>query len=78
MLGQLETMQKSLRGAGTGIAATYVALGNSEEALKWLEHTAPGDFQVNWLRVDPAFDPVRQNPRFSALVSRIGAKKYHD
>jgi len=78
MLGQLETMQKSLRGAGTGIAATYVALGNSEEALKWLEHTAPGDFQANWLRVDPAFDPVRQNSRFVALVSRVGAKKDHD
>jgi TolB-like protein/Flp pilus assembly protein TadD len=75
MLGQLEAMQKDLRGAGTGIAAAHVALGNSEEALKWLEHTAPGDLQVNWLRVDPAFDAVRQNPRFAALVSRIGAKK---
>lgn len=75
MLEQVETMQKSLRGAGTGIAAAYVALGNSEEALKWLEHTAPGDLQVNWLRVDPAFDPVRQNPRFAAVVSRIGAMK---
>ncbi len=78
MLGQLETMQRSLRGAGTGIAATYAALGNSEEALKWLEHTAPGDFQANWLRVDPAFDPVRQNPRFAAMVSRIGTKKDRD
>ncbi len=75
ILEQVETMQKSLRGAGTGIAAAYVALGNSEQALAWLEATAPGDFQVNWLRVDPAFDPVRQDPRFAAVVSRIGATK---
>ncbi len=75
MLKQVETLQKSLRGAGTGIAAAYVALGNSEQALTWLEATAPGDFQVNWLRVDPAFDPLRQNPRFTAVVSRIGTMK---
>jgi TolB-like protein/DNA-binding winged helix-turn-helix (wHTH) protein/Flp pilus assembly protein TadD len=72
MLGELETMQKGLRGAGTGIAAIYLALGNSEKALYWIEHTAPGDLQANWLRVDPAFDGLRQNRRFAAVVARIG------
>jgi TolB-like protein/DNA-binding winged helix-turn-helix (wHTH) protein/Flp pilus assembly protein TadD len=75
MLGQLETMQGQLRGSGSGIAATYVALGNSEQALKWLEQTAPGDLQANWLRVDPAFDFLRSNPRFAAVLRRVGAKQ---
>ncbi len=74
MLGQLEAIQRQLRGAGSGIAATYLALGNSEKALRWLEQTAPGDLQANWLRVDPAFDRLLQNPRFVAVVSRIGTK----
>ena len=75
MLRQLETMQGQLRGAGTGIAAAYGALGNSEQALKWLEQTAPGDLQANWLRVDPAFDSLRSNPRFAAVLHRVGAKQ---
>ncbi len=75
MLRQLETMQGQLQGAGTGIAAIHVALGNPERALKWLEETAPGDLQANWLRVDPAFDSLRSNPRFAAVLRRVGAKQ---
>jgi hypothetical protein len=50
-------------------------MGDSEHGLHWLEKTAPGDVQANWLRVDPAFDSVRQNPRFVALLNRMGTKK---
>ncbi len=61
-------------GSGSALAAGYLAMGNDEEALHWLEQTAPGDIQANWLRVDPAFDSVRDNPRFVAVVNRIGTK----
>ena len=46
--------------------------GDTEKSLRWLESTAPGDIQSNWLRVDPAFDRLRENPRFVAVVNRIG------
>ena len=43
-------------------------------SLHWLEKTAVGDVQANWLRVDPAFDSLRGNPRFAAVLNRIGTK----
>jgi Flp pilus assembly protein TadD len=61
-------------GAGTAFAAAHLALSDTEGALYWLERTAPGDIQANWLRVDPAFDSIRKNPRFEAVVNRIGTK----
>lgn len=74
LLGQLEAAQAQGLGSGSGLAAVYAALGNHEKALYWIEHTAPGDIQANWLRVDPAFDGLRQDQRFAAVVSRIGAR----
>ncbi len=61
-------------GSGTALAAAHLAIGDNDRALHWLEETAPGDIQANWLRVDPAFDSVRQNPRFVAVVNRIGTR----
>jgi TolB-like protein/DNA-binding winged helix-turn-helix (wHTH) protein/tetratricopeptide (TPR) repeat protein len=63
------------RGTGSALAAFYLALGDSERALRWLEQTAPGDIQANWLRVEPAFDPLRSNPRFQTVLNRIGKKR---
>lgn len=60
------------RGIGTPLAALNLALGYREQALKWLEHSGPGDIQANWLRVDPAFDGIRTDPRFLVVVSRGG------
>ena len=62
-------------GAGTALASAYLAVGDQERALYWLGLTAAGDIQANWLRVDPAFDSLRQNPRFIAVVDRIGTEK---
>ena len=62
------------RGNGSALAALYLALGDPDMALHWLEITATGDIQANWLRVDPAFDALRGNPRFEAILSRIGSK----
>ena len=62
------------RGAGAALAALHIALGDLDRALTWLDETAPGDIQANWLRVDPAFDPVRNNPRFQTVVNRVGRK----
>ena len=60
------------RGVGSALAGAYVALDDSERALRWLEQTDAGDIQANWLRVDPAFDSLRGNPRFVAVLNRIG------
>ena len=75
MVVELEAVaQSEPRGAGSALAALYLALGDSDHALHWLEQTAVGDVQANWLRVDPAFDSLRGDPRFKAILNRIGTK----
>ena len=75
ILSEIEAAQTEPRGVGSALAALYLATGDSEHAFSWLEQSAPGDIQANWLRVDPAFDPIRTNPRFVAILSRLGIKK---
>ena len=54
-------------------AVIYLALGEKEQALDWLEkaareHAAPN---INLIKIDPYLDPLRGDPRFEALVSKI-------
>jgi tetratricopeptide (TPR) repeat protein len=54
------------------IARVAGALGNNQRALEWLERAHEervGD--LIYLRVDPAFDSLRSDARFQALVSPI-------
>ncbi len=67
--------------AQTGWVSSYyravplLALGNNEQALDRLEaaceERAP---QMAYVRAEPLFDPVRQSPRFHAVLQRIGLR----
>lgn len=55
------------------VALIYLGLGEREEALNLLEKAY--DERYPWLihlNVDPRLDPLRSEPRFKTLVSRIG------
>jgi Flp pilus assembly protein TadD len=56
---------------GAEIALIYVALGDKDHAIKWLEQSYEDHFNPSILR-RPAFDPLRSDPRFQNLVHRIG------
>ena len=54
------------------IALGYVGLGNTDKAFAWLNRavdTRMGSF--NEVNADPIFDPLRTDPRFAALLSRM-------
>lgn len=54
------------------IAATYLAMGDRKQALEWLEKAATEDpGWVVWIKVDPAMDPLRSDPRFQKLVEEM-------
>jgi tetratricopeptide (TPR) repeat protein len=55
------------------IAAVYAALGQKETAFKWLEqaYQVRSTSLIN-LKVDPRFDSLRSDRRFSDLVRRVG------
>jgi serine/threonine-protein kinase len=55
------------------IAVVNVGLGNHDEALRWLEKTyEQNSGWVRYLKVDTRLDPLRSDPRFTALIEKIG------
>jgi tetratricopeptide (TPR) repeat protein len=54
------------------IAATYLAMGDKEHALEWLEkaNTEDRGWMV-WIKVDPVMDPLRSDPRFQNLLRNM-------
>ena len=53
------------------IAAIYVSLGDTNEAMTWLEKGYAERFNPGVL-IRPGFDPLRSDPRFRELAHRIG------
>jgi TolB-like protein/DNA-binding SARP family transcriptional activator len=55
------------------VAAIYIGLDDRASAFEWLEKAAEerDDWMV-YLRADPAFDPLRSDPRFFRLLARVG------
>ena len=55
------------------IALVHLGLGHTDQALRWLQ--AAYEERAEWLVMvtpAPCFDPLRPDPRFSALMRKIG------
>jgi hypothetical protein len=51
----------------------YLGLGEPDQVLVWLEQGFREKSNLmQWLAVDPMFDPLRSDPRFMDLVHRVG------
>jgi hypothetical protein len=51
----------------------HAGLGDRDEALAWLEkaYDERSDY-MPYLRLEPMLDGLRSDPRFAALVERVG------
>jgi hypothetical protein len=56
-----------------GLAIVYTLLDRREEAIDQLDLllSVPGDVTRAQLRIDPLYDPLRDHPRFQALLGRL-------
>jgi len=56
------------------LARIYAMVGDYEAAISQLEYlmSIPGDLGVGALRLDPAWKPLRNHPRFQELLRRYG------
>src|ERR1041384_1809371 len=55
------------------IALIYIALGERDRAFEWLERARDeGSGVFGFVNFDPVFDPIREDPRFAALLARGG------
>jgi tetratricopeptide (TPR) repeat protein len=73
MLGQLYANREQGLVVDYRVAAVYLALGDKAQAMEWLNMSY--DRHENWmpiLKVDPAMDPLRSDPRFQELMHKMG------
>jgi tetratricopeptide (TPR) repeat protein len=71
ILEQLKTSKDYVSPAE--LAVLYASLGDREQAFAFLEKAfVARDVQLQYLGVDPSFDPLRSDPRFQDLLQRVG------
>src|SRR5437016_2439448 len=69
---ELEAMAKRQYVNTTAFAAIYLGLGEKEKALDWLDKSYQDQESACWyLKVDPIYDSVRNEPRFQALLQKV-------
>ena len=58
------------------MAILHIGLGQKEQAFFWLEKAYERhDFILNFIKVDPRYDPIRLDPRFEELLIKMGCEK---
>jgi hypothetical protein len=72
-LDELQKLRAAHYASALDLAGIQAALGDRERAFRWLEEAA-GEraFHLIYLKVWPELDPLRADPRFDALVRRLG------
>ena len=77
MLDELRRISKPRDPAPIRIAFLHIGLGETDRAFEWLEKAIDArDWQVALLNIEPAFDTLRSDQRFAALVDRVGLPRY--
>ena len=71
-LGELNMLSMHRYVSPYDVARIHAALGNKDEALKYLEsgYRERAAFMI-WLKIDPRFDDMRSDPRLQDLLRRM-------
>lgn len=73
VIDELKERSKRSYISPTLIAIIYTGLGEKDQAFAWLDKAYDGrDFILVLLKVEPMFDSLRSDPRFAALMRRVG------
>jgi serine/threonine-protein kinase len=69
----LKTLAKRQPVSAFHFAVVHMGLGESDQAFELLNKAWEERYEMmGWLKVDPLFDSLRPDPRFNALVRRMG------
>jgi TolB-like protein/DNA-binding winged helix-turn-helix (wHTH) protein/Tfp pilus assembly protein PilF len=71
LLEELRRRATAASSSAVDIATIYAALNNADQAMTWLEQGYRERFNPGVL-LRPGLDPLRHDPRFLALVHRVG------
>jgi TolB-like protein/DNA-binding winged helix-turn-helix (wHTH) protein/Tfp pilus assembly protein PilF len=68
-LEKLQTLNREQRVDPIILAVAYLGMNDKKQALDWLERAhAEHSVSLTALNVDPTYDPLRDDPRFQALL----------
>jgi TolB-like protein len=75
-VAQLNELGRTRYVSGYAFAVSYLAIGDRNEALSWIEKAArePGDYFIQLVAVDPYCDSLRGDQRFEAVVRRMASE----
>jgi len=72
IIASLRELSKRRYVSPYSVAQIYAALGDFDQAFAWLEKAyKEHQYQLVYLKVDPALDPLRSDPRFQDLLRRM-------
>ncbi len=76
ILRELEDLSKKRYVSPSNVATVHLGLGEKEKAFDWLDRAFEDrDPVLWWITSDQLYDSVRDEPRFRALVRRVGELK---
>ena len=76
VLGVLTQLSSSRYVSPYSVALVHAGLGDRDQALAWLDKAyAERSDYMPYLQLEPMLDSLRSDPRFDALVRRVGVKK---
>jgi tetratricopeptide (TPR) repeat protein len=63
--------------ATAALAEIYAAVGEHDEAFRLIDHllTVRNGLTVPLLKLDPVWDPLREDPRFQAMIDKYAANR---
>ena len=75
VLARLERLSRTSYVQPYLFALVHLGLGGKDEAFRWLEQAVnEHSDELLFVRVDPALDSLRDDPRFKVLLRRMGIK----
>jgi TolB-like protein/Tfp pilus assembly protein PilF len=78
-LNGLDKLSKDQYVSPYGIAVIHLALGDKNQCFSYLEQAYENHCEMmTWLKIDPAFDSIRTDLRFTSLLRRVGLGGGHE
>jgi hypothetical protein len=73
VLDHLRQQMRDMFVSAAFLATVHIGLGQVDEAFAALEEAAAQhSYYVAWWKLDPELDPLRADPRFTALLKKVG------
>jgi serine/threonine-protein kinase len=72
-IAEMDAMSRNAYVTAYAMALVHAALGQRDSAFAWLDRgVAERTHWLVWLNRDPRWQSIRGDPRFAALVKRVG------